>query len=269
MAWIDVCDADMSSAAEPPVRVARIAILPDRIVVGSRNFNGAVGALPISFEVNGVEKARLDANGDLHVTGRVYAAEFIGSGAPGVPSPVLSLPCSAVPIADTCPSPKAISAVGSVSVGVNGLVLGGATALNVAASPDFNFGGGNFSVSFDIVSSSSQRQDIISQNNLYSAANWWGLIGNVGGTGRLGWYENANLRIAASVPWDDGRLHQVKIERIAGVVTLTFDGSVVGSYVSSFQYGKSSVGLRIGSNPVAGVGYFVVGAMRNICVQRG
>ena len=161
--------------------------------------------------------------------------------------------------------PKAITAYGNAQIdtsqskfgGACGLFDGSGDYLVAPPGPDFNFGANDFTAEMFVRSTQTTRADILTQNTVYTATGWWGLLFNVSGSGTIALYETSSARISATgTNWNDGSWHHIALTRAGNVMRLFVDGVQVGSsYTTSFSYGTATDGLTIGAAVSGGQAY--------------
>lgn len=213
VAWIDICNRDMLVNPNVPVSCARVGVdYAGNIYIGQKTFNGGA-TKEIRFLVGNSIKAVLSTEG-LEVFGKVKAQSFVGAPVP--------------------PPSDPDDEWDFVFNGSNYEVVTGRAS-----------GSSGFTYEMYVKSTQVTRADILTQGSGYNNSGWHGLLFNVGGSGKISWYEKTNAVMSANVPWNDGAEHHVAISRSGNTLRMFFDGVQVATSSTSFSYTSPS-GMVLG-----------------------
>ncbi|RYE43599.1 MAG: LamG domain-containing protein [Hyphomicrobiales bacterium] len=156
--------------------------------------------------------------------------------------------------------------------GGSSLLLDGAgDYLSVPAGSQFNFGTGAWTIEMWIRTSQTDATWLIMPETGLDNPNHWSLRYNFTSSGRIDWLERLPTRIsAAGTGINDGNWHHLAVTRASNSVRIFVDGTQVGStYTTSYTYGNSTTGLRIGALGSTVTGEEVAGNIDELRITKG
>lgn len=133
-------------------------------------------------------------------------------------------------------------------------------------------GAGDFSIAFDIRTTATAASSVLSQRSVCGTSTFWDVQTSTAGgisveTDDGTTAGDALLYSLASV--NDGAAHHVDVARLAGVLSITIDGSASGATADTGSLGPMAP-LRVGTSACDGVAGIVplVGSVSGVCITR-